>query len=133
MLIFRFEVHDFFTSQPIKDAAVFFLRVILHDWPDSRARMILLKLREAATEQTKLVLADFVLPLACEDDFGRRAAGDGDAEVLDGVEGAESILAPAPLLANLGKASSNAYWMDLTVGLLFWRLWVHVLTFWNGF
>ena len=111
-------MHDFFTKQPIKNAAVFFLRVILHDWPNSHARMILLKLREAATEQTKLVLADFVLPLACADDIDPRTAGDedSDAEVFDGVEGAESILAPAPLLANLGKASANAYWMDLTVG-----------------
>jgi hypothetical protein len=33
-------------------------------------------------------------------------------------EGAEKVLAPAPLLANLGKASANAYWMDLTVGSL---------------
>jgi hypothetical protein len=30
-------------------------------------------------------------------------------------EGAEKMLAPAPLLANLGKASANAYWMDITV------------------
>jgi hypothetical protein len=31
------------------------------------------------------------------------------------VEGVEKILAPAPLLANLGKASANAYWIDITV------------------
>lgn len=110
-------VHDFFTAQPVKNAAVFLLRVILHDWPDAHARMILLKLREAATEETKLVLADFVLPLACVDDFG--SGGSGGDGVLEGVEGADSMLAPAPLLANLGKASANAYWMDLTVRLSF--------------
>lgn len=108
-------VHDFFNPQPIKNAAVFFLRVVLHDWQDSSARMILLKLREAATEHTKLVLADFVLPLACADDVGPRTTSDGDADVLDGVEDAETKLAAAPLLPNLGKASANAYWMDLTV------------------
>ncbi|KAF8066927.1 O-methyltransferase [Lyophyllum atratum] len=111
----RFQVHDFFTAQPIKDAAVFFLRVILHDWPDAQARLILLRLREAATPDTKLVLADFVLPLACVD---VDAPGDGEG-VLEGVEGAESMLAPAPLLANLGKASANAYWMDLTMQVTF--------------
>lgn len=105
-------VHDFFTAQPIRNAAVFFLRVILHDWPDALARTILLRLREAATPETKLVLAEFVLPLACVDvDVTDDPVGHG---VLDGVEGAESTLAPAPLLANLGKASANAYWMDLT-------------------
>lgn len=106
-------VHDFFTAQPIKNAAVFFLRVVLHDWPNAHARKILLNLREAATNETKLVLADFVLPLACVDTGGDEL--DGDGGVLEGVEGAESMLAPAPLLANLGKASAHAYWMDMTV------------------
>ncbi|KAF5381712.1 hypothetical protein D9615_005570 [Tricholomella constricta] len=113
----QFQVHDFFTPQPIKNAAVFFLRVILHDWPDAAARHILLHLREAAAPDTKLVLADFVLPLACVDvDVDGGEAGGG---VLEGVEGAESMLAPAPLLANLGKASANAYWMDLTMQVTF--------------
>lgn len=35
---------------------------------------------------------------------------------FDDVEGAESLLAPAPLLPNLGKGSANVYWMDMTVG-----------------
>jgi hypothetical protein len=135
-------VHDFFKPQPITSAAVFLLRVVLHDWPDAYAQRILLRLREAAAPGTRLVLADFVLPLACVDDFGMRegkgASGEGggtvgggaDGNGIDGgggnmreggagegtlVEGAEKMLAPAPLLANLGKASANVYWMDLTV------------------
>lgn len=72
------------------------------------AQRILLRLREAATDETKLVIADFVLPLACVDD---NAEGG-----LEGVDGADSKLAPEPLLPNLGKANANAYWMDLTVG-----------------
>ena len=43
------------------------------------------------------------------DDFG------GERDEDEQVEGAESTLAPAPLLANLGKASANGYWMDMTV------------------
>ncbi|KAJ7833342.1 hypothetical protein B0H14DRAFT_2800983, partial [Mycena olivaceomarginata] len=35
------------------------------------------------------------------------------------VEGTEKMLAPAPLLANLGKASANAYWMDLMMQVTF--------------
>lgn len=110
-------MHDFFTPQPIKNAAVFLLRVILHDWPDDFAQRILLRLREAATADTKLLLADFVLPLACVDDFGvnDKTPGAASSEVLEDIQGAEKLLAPAPLLANLGKASSNVYWMDLTV------------------
>ncbi|KAJ7449160.1 O-methyltransferase, partial [Mycena latifolia] len=110
----RFQVHDFFTPQPVADAAVFLLRVVLHDWPDAFAQRILLRLREAAAPHTRLVLADFVLPLACVDDFGVGGGGGGPQ-----VEGAETMLAPAPLLANLGKASANAYWMDLTMQVTF--------------
>jgi hypothetical protein len=102
-------VHDFF-PQPVTDAAVFLFRAILHDWPDTFAHRILLRLREAAAPHMKLVLADFVLPLACVDDFG---VGEGGMDVQ--MEGAEKMFAPAPLLANLGKASTNAYWIDLTV------------------
>jgi hypothetical protein len=97
--------------------------VVLHDWPDAFAQGILLRLREAAAPHTRLVLADFVLPLACVDDFGVGEGGAGTGTETDNlkekepqVEGAEKMLAPAPLLANLGKASANAYWMDLTVG-----------------
>jgi hypothetical protein len=82
-------VHDFFTLQPVTDATVFLLRVILHDWPDAFAHRILLHLREAAAPHTKLVLADFVLPLACVENFG---VGEGGIDVQ--VEGAEKMLAP---------------------------------------
>jgi hypothetical protein len=118
--------HDFFDPQPVKNPAIFFLRVILHDWPDAFARRILLRLREAAREPrskggsengsdqegTKLIIGDFVLPLACMDDFG---SGSGSREGEGGVEGVETMLARPPLLANLGKGSAMVYWMDLTV------------------
>ena len=106
--------HIFFTPQPILNASVFLLRIVLHDWPDPFARKILLRLREAAVTATTLIIADHVLPLACVDDF--EDDGEGEQSV---VEGAERMLAHPPLLANLGKASANAYYMDMTVCLLF--------------
>ncbi|KAK0235425.1 S-adenosyl-L-methionine-dependent methyltransferase, partial [Armillaria nabsnona] len=109
--IAQFQVHDFFTPQPIRNAAVYFLRVILHDCPDSFAQRILLRLREAAADDTKLVITDFVVLLACEDDFSSKGG--------NGVIGAETTLAPPPLLPNLGKASAHAYWMDLTMQSVF--------------
>src|ERR1700722_19218502 len=88
----RTTVHDFFTPQPIRAPAVFFLRVVLHDWSDDYARKLLSRLREAAGEAadeqtTTLVVADFVMPLACVDDFGVVGGG-----ML--VQGAERTLAP---------------------------------------
>ncbi|KAJ7621005.1 O-methyltransferase [Roridomyces roridus] len=110
----RFQVHDFFEAQPQPQAipssdapAVFLLRVVLHDWPDAFAQRILLRLREAAGPTTKLLIAEWVLPLACVDDTA--------------VEGAQGVVGEAegPLLANLGRASANVYWMDLTMQVTF--------------
>ncbi|PFH49598.1 hypothetical protein AMATHDRAFT_147362 [Amanita thiersii Skay4041] len=108
-------MHDFFTPQPVKDAAVFLLRVVLHDWPDDFAHQILLQLRYAANEHTKLLIADFILPHACRD---TPCPPEGQ-NVEDRIEGAESAFVPTPLLANCGKASAIAYWMDLTMQVTF--------------
>ncbi|KAH7909090.1 S-adenosyl-L-methionine-dependent methyltransferase, partial [Hygrophoropsis aurantiaca] len=102
----EFQEHDFFAPQPVLRPALFLLRVVLHDWPDDAARRILLRLRDAAGDETKLIIADHVLPLACVDE-----------EVSE--KDAEKTLAPAPLLPNLGKASANAYWLDLTMHSIF--------------
>ncbi|KAF8145805.1 hypothetical protein K438DRAFT_2028593 [Mycena galopus ATCC 62051] len=86
--VVRFQVHDFFAPQPVADVAVFILRVVLHDWPDAFAQRILLRLREAAAPHTRLVLAGFVLLLACVDDFGvgEDVAGSGARDSSAGGE-----------------------------------------------
>jgi len=63
-------------------------------------------------------MADFVLPLACVDEFGSGEEAGPLGQPGEGVEGVERMLAPAPLLPNLGKASAHAYWMDLTVSFI---------------
>jgi hypothetical protein len=37
----KFMGHDFFTEMPIKDAAVYLVRSVLHDWSDKYAVRIL--------------------------------------------------------------------------------------------
>ena len=123
--------HDFFLPQPTLPwpnldlhPAVYILRVVLHDWPDARARHVLLNLRLASGPETRLIIAEHVLPLACVDEGvhsvkGKHQVAEGEKWTLDSVlahvEGADSTLAPAPLLPNLGKASANPYWMDIMV------------------
>ena len=40
-------VHDFFTPQPVRGARAYYMRYILHDWPDEECRVILRHLKEA--------------------------------------------------------------------------------------
>ncbi|KAJ7106857.1 S-adenosyl-L-methionine-dependent methyltransferase [Mycena crocata] len=96
-------VHDFFQPQPVQDAAVFFLRFIIHDWPDADARNILMQLRRAATPQTTLVLLDHVVPYACpQPDMN-----------VEGSESESFAVAPYPLLPNYGAANALAYASDM--------------------
>ncbi|KAI5479076.1 S-adenosyl-L-methionine-dependent methyltransferase [Pseudohyphozyma bogoriensis] len=55
------KAHDFFTPQPVQGADVYFLRAIIHDWPNAEAIMILKHLSAAATESTKLVLIEHII------------------------------------------------------------------------
>ena len=90
--------HDFFKSQPIKDASVFFLRFITHDWPNEYAKRILKHLGDAAQPFTKLVLMDNIVPYTVP----------GDTDLL----GARVSPVPYPLLAN---SDFRAVRMDLHV------------------
>ncbi|OSX68054.1 hypothetical protein POSPLADRAFT_1043216 [Postia placenta MAD-698-R-SB12] len=57
----KFMRHDFFTQQPVKEADVFILRHILHDWPDDECVTILRHLRDAMRRDSRLLVADKVM------------------------------------------------------------------------
>ncbi|KAJ6601633.1 O-methyltransferase [Mycena sp. CBHHK59/15] len=97
----------FFQAQPIKNAAAFLLRWILHDWADPLAIHILKHLRDAATPETKLVTVDTIVPYTC-----------CDTSVTESIPGAVIPPAPAPLLPNLGAASNMKYWVDFQMFVL---------------
>ncbi|KAH7874192.1 uncharacterized protein C8R40DRAFT_1048066, partial [Lentinula edodes] len=99
--------HDFFTEQPQKNVAVFLLRTVCHDWPDHLAVRILQLLRQAACPSTKLVIGDYIIPYSCSNVWGN----------ID-LPGSEYTIPPEPLLANMGKASANMYWIDLSMQVL---------------
>lgn len=61
--------HDFLKPQPVKDADLFFLRAITHDWGSSYVVKILRHLRDAAVVgKTRLLIIDQVAKYACKDD-----------------------------------------------------------------
>ncbi|RMD40324.1 hypothetical protein DV735_g4820, partial [Chaetothyriales sp. CBS 134920] len=91
--------HDFFTPQPRKHESLFFLRHVIHDWPDEEAVAILRNLAQAMTHASKLLICEhLVLPTYRE--RPHEAEADGFA-------------APPPLLANWGAAPTSR--LDLQV------------------
>jgi hypothetical protein len=87
-------VHDFFTSQPIRDASVFLLRCVLHDWPSSYAKKILQRLHAVAQPDTKVVVVDHVLTYAIPSDKG--------AHEFD-IPGENPPAPPPPLIPGAGN------------------------------
>jgi 6-hydroxytryprostatin B O-methyltransferase len=58
----QFQAHDFFTPQPVKDADVYLLRMILHDWPHAESVRILQHLVDALKPGARIIIMDMVLP-----------------------------------------------------------------------
>lgn len=57
----QFMVHDFFTEQPVKDADVYLLRWILHNWPDAYAVNIIRNLIPALKRGARILVVDRVM------------------------------------------------------------------------
>ncbi|KAI4095257.1 MAG: hypothetical protein LQ339_007316 [Xanthoria mediterranea] len=58
----EFQAHDFFQEQPVKGADVYLLRLVLHDWSDKYAVMIIRALIPALKPGVKIVVNDRVIP-----------------------------------------------------------------------
>ncbi|KDR66888.1 hypothetical protein GALMADRAFT_232294 [Galerina marginata CBS 339.88] len=100
----KLEAHDFFSPQCAKNASVFLVKHVLHNWPKPYMTKILHQLREAATKDTVLIIIDNVLPYACRSD------PEGFVYTDSGVKEA-----PEPLLPNYGAVGNAAYTLDMTM------------------
>ncbi|KAH7108848.1 S-adenosyl-L-methionine-dependent methyltransferase [Dendryphion nanum] len=60
----QFVGHDFFDLYPdtVRGANTYYMRMILHDWPEKQARSILANVREAMSEDSVLLINESVLP-----------------------------------------------------------------------
>ena len=54
--------YDFFTPQPVKGARAYYMRTVLHDWPDKQAQAILERIREAIDPDSILLINENDLP-----------------------------------------------------------------------
>lgn len=57
-----YKPHNFFEPQPIKDADIYLLRMILHDWPLDDSVRILAGLIETLKSGARILIMDSVLP-----------------------------------------------------------------------
>ncbi|KAK1229446.1 hypothetical protein PQX77_007494 [Marasmius sp. AFHP31] len=106
------QAHDFFTPQPksSRNASVFMVKQVLHDWSDQYCVKVLKQLRAAATPDTTLLVLESILPYACHDP---------SADDNKGIPGAVPKEAPPPLLANYGAANELGYLADIDMFILF--------------
>lgn len=58
----EFVSHDMFEEQPVKNADVYLLRYVLHDWGDKYCIYIIRNLIPALKNGAKIVIQDHVLP-----------------------------------------------------------------------
>ncbi|KAJ7909834.1 O-methyltransferase [Mycena leptocephala] len=108
----EFQAHNFLEPQPVKNAAAFLVRHVVHDWSDANVVIILTHLRAAALPSTKLVIIENITPSA--------SGGASTHAAVNAIPilGQPRKPASAPLLANFGMAGVPLYYYDLTVNNL---------------
>ncbi|KAI0789403.1 S-adenosyl-L-methionine-dependent methyltransferase [Abortiporus biennis] len=91
----QFIPHDFFNEQPVKNADVYHLRYILHDWSDDKCVQILSALVPALGPNSRILVCDAVVQTTHGSPYIKPA--------------------PYPLLANYGFASRCIHQTDMAV------------------
>lgn len=54
--------HNFFDAQPVRGAKAYYMRTVLHDWPDKQALVALSHIREAMSEDSVLFIHEHTIP-----------------------------------------------------------------------
>lgn len=99
----EFVTLNFFEEAPVAGKDVYYLRNIIHDWPDAEAAVILRNISKAMGSQSRLLIHDYVITGA-----NRRP----DEKHL------EIDIAPEPMLPNFGAGNSRKYQQDLNMWIL---------------
>ncbi|KIO11687.1 hypothetical protein M404DRAFT_20303 [Pisolithus tinctorius Marx 270] len=90
---------DFFKEAPVPGKDVYYLRHIIHDWPDAEAAVILRNISKAMEPHSRLLIHNYVIAGA-----NRRPD--------------EEQRAPEPMLPNFGAGDSRKYRQDLNMWIL---------------
>ena len=104
--------HDFFTPQPVKDAQVYYIRRVFHDWQDDEARKILQAVVPAMAKDSRILISDMALP---------EPVGPGDAG---------AIWLDLMMMTIGGKERTRKDWESLieSAGLKLCKIWQSEMT-----
>nr|P0CT90.1 RecName: Full=3-O-methyltransferase 2; Short=Mtrase 2 [Phanerochaete chrysosporium RP-78] len=89
---------DFFRDIPVRNCDVYYIRHILHDWPDASCVQILRNVKEAMQPSSRVLIHEYVLQQTTRDDVT-----------------VENDSAPEPLLPNYGNGRIRRYYQDITM------------------
>ncbi|KAG0703306.1 S-adenosyl-L-methionine-dependent methyltransferase [Suillus ampliporus] len=111
---------NFLEDVPVAGKDVYYLRHILHDWPDVEATIILRNIRKAMGPSSVVLIHDCVLFHT----FQEPGAGTNGLSVLSLAVHPDISLfhdhkAPEPMLPNFGAGSHRTYQTDLTMWFAF--------------
>ncbi|OJA11683.1 hypothetical protein AZE42_10533 [Rhizopogon vesiculosus] len=98
----EFVVFDLLEDVPVAGKDVYYLRNIIHNWPDAEATKILHNIRKVMGPSSRVLIHECVLFHTFQE---------------PGVETKRSSIAPEPMLPNFGAGSYNAFQQDLTMWL----------------
>jgi hypothetical protein len=94
---------DFFREGPVKNQDVYYMRQIVHNWPDSLAIDILKNVKGSMKPDSRLLIHDYILH------------GSRQHDVSDSTDMAT---APEPLLKNFGAGNIRPYAQDVNLMML---------------
>lgn len=98
--------YDFFDEQPVKNARAYYLRNVLHDWPDKQVVEILSRVREAMNSQSLLLVEEKAMP---ETDVPLMAAV-GDMSMMVSFSAAERTKKEYGCLFNQAGLRLTGFW-----------------------
>ncbi|KAG6916945.1 hypothetical protein DXG01_004632 [Tephrocybe rancida] len=110
----EFKAMDFFVDSPIEGCDVYYLKNILHDWPDNECITILRNIRAVLKPSGRVLIRRILFHrmigigmLKCYDYILQHAHRTGD------VSGSGFVEAPEPLLPNYGEGRIRQYNLDM--------------------
>jgi hypothetical protein len=93
----EFKALDFFAESPIPNCNIYYLKNIIHDWPEAESIKILSGVRKAMAPYSRVLVQEYILQSA-------NRVSDDEAKYEQ---------APVPLLPNYGLGRIRQYYLDI--------------------